>query len=972
MSIDYHRFTSLARQQQQLEYLADIREGDLRRSRLNDAFNNLDNCSPNAQAAMQIHSKVKADEGSDIPLRKLSCSLTQRGRIGENRVPRPRRDSSFSMKGVSKWIGSKVSGRSSSFASFSGATAKALKGQTVYPETDSRCKGLLQESSDTEHHAVMDLEMAHNLGASFEYMSAVADDRALFERTPCLGDIKQADSLDDCYLLSGVASILVQEGGPQAIQKIMRENDDGTVTVRLRTAWLGAETSYVDITVSKDQIYDDAGKAMFSSKAVWVRCLEKAFYCRSLLVHGQHFNYSDPHEAYAALKGVSDSLNTGPKESGDFSDGPEGIREALEKKQPVTISTKASKWAGIRMSTTGLISNHNYAILAAGPDSQQPGAERGFYLFDPYPGVVSAEDTDTDTVQVNTTRSQSAVIFITEAEYQQFFKQEFYTPNRLIQEGTAMPADDADNFLVASLDGEHEIKTQIHAPEERHRVSPISTGADESQKPGDVSPRGGDDSLKNVDELPNKADLTHVSWFDSSSDCVVVGGQVDLVATDDAFLGLYNPEKAHRCDDEGLMPSANQVAWMSSHCPYSYKPNISEGEVEQALLTYLENPTKENEIDLVSALFSKMHDMQQADGVEADPEKYVPLFVSFIKNALSISDYTTYKCKKGSLKIKGLADRFNPQLNQELSRSLTEAEEMGISSDAAVSRYKLFAKIFDYTHEAIEKLEVDEEENLWSGVDEAHFLKDKKERDNYVTDLTSDDTEQSPTVTREESETDESSERDTHHSQPTGYAWNPSGILIPQKKIAAVKLVEPKLVAPNDVFYHVYMPERAQYFNEDGIMPSRLQAAWVAKNWRVPYEPKLDNEAVISAVCNFLENPHDSQFGDQLASKLYSLILNIQIANYKDEAKHGGDPEEYMPEIKAFFQNNLPDIQSLKDADKLLAIEILQEKYFDVYWRFLQAPSKMEAVGINFKAFTQHYNLVVKALGMLYTAIAEA
>ncbi len=111
---------------------------------------------------------------------------------------------------------------------------------------------------------------------SFDYVDI--KDEPLFEKYPSILDIKQG-GIGDCYFLASVTAILNKD--PSIICKMMRENDDKSVTVR----FFDRERKPVYITVDKTIINYELKRADQNTiarrngalGALWVNILEKAF-----------------------------------------------------------------------------------------------------------------------------------------------------------------------------------------------------------------------------------------------------------------------------------------------------------------------------------------------------------------------------------------------------------------------------------------------------------------------------------------------------------------------------------------------------------------------------------------------------------------------------------------------------------------------------------------------------------------------
>ena len=92
----------------------------------------------------------------------------------------------------------------------------------------------------------------------------------LFEHDPRPDDIKQGN-IGDCFLLAALNSILHRPDGSRLIQEMMKDNLDGTITVRMMQA---GQPNYVRI---KKTIVWRFGSAIHNRGAAWVSLLEKTY-----------------------------------------------------------------------------------------------------------------------------------------------------------------------------------------------------------------------------------------------------------------------------------------------------------------------------------------------------------------------------------------------------------------------------------------------------------------------------------------------------------------------------------------------------------------------------------------------------------------------------------------------------------------------------------------------------------------------
>lgn len=114
-------------------------------------------------------------------------------------------------------------------------------------------------------------------------------DNPLFPHEPCANDITQG-YIGDCFYLASIARIA--ETHPEKIKEMMRENKDGSVTVRLYSR--NTEGKYAPVFVTLDKETERLGVFQANAKnSLWVNCLERALAISGLMSRYEH-GYSEP------------------------------------------------------------------------------------------------------------------------------------------------------------------------------------------------------------------------------------------------------------------------------------------------------------------------------------------------------------------------------------------------------------------------------------------------------------------------------------------------------------------------------------------------------------------------------------------------------------------------------------------------------------------------------------------------------
>lgn len=123
-------------------------------------------------------------------------------------------------------------------------------------------------------------------------------DDVLFPHEPSPNDIRQGLGVEDCFMLSGLTKIAASH--PEKIKNAMRDNGDGTVTVRFYDFY-GAEEANrgkaPEDHVAKQPVYITVNKTVrkaagianaYSSGSLWVQLFEKAYVTYRNTVESTH------------------------------------------------------------------------------------------------------------------------------------------------------------------------------------------------------------------------------------------------------------------------------------------------------------------------------------------------------------------------------------------------------------------------------------------------------------------------------------------------------------------------------------------------------------------------------------------------------------------------------------------------------------------------------------------------------------
>jgi hypothetical protein len=122
---------------------------------------------------------------------------------------------------------------------------------------------------------------------------AAGNDVPIFTREPCPDDVNQG-AIGDCYLMAALAAIA--RNNPAAIYNMMKDNGDGTVTVKMyKPTDQAVEEKY--FTIKKTIVSD----GRHSEGALWVPLLEKAYATMGLAVPKGKSLISSTSKSYAKI-----------------------------------------------------------------------------------------------------------------------------------------------------------------------------------------------------------------------------------------------------------------------------------------------------------------------------------------------------------------------------------------------------------------------------------------------------------------------------------------------------------------------------------------------------------------------------------------------------------------------------------------------------------------------------------------------
>lgn len=166
---------------------------------------------------------------------------------------------------------------------------------------DTNFNGALEEvPAGAIHDDYSDTEIATGLWYSSNHD---ASDLPLFAKEPTVDDIEQR-LLGDCYLQAALISMVQQD--PQAIKRCMRDNGNGTVTVRFFKKDAPEQPlipKYVTVTKT---VPKSLGMDTFSANNLWVQMIEKAYVASGL--HKNTARPVDTQRTYSEIEGGHSNL----------------------------------------------------------------------------------------------------------------------------------------------------------------------------------------------------------------------------------------------------------------------------------------------------------------------------------------------------------------------------------------------------------------------------------------------------------------------------------------------------------------------------------------------------------------------------------------------------------------------------------------------------------------------------------------
>jgi Domain of unknown function (DUF4157)/Calpain family cysteine protease len=215
-------------------------------------------------------------------------------------------------------------------------------------------KGYRFKYGDTTYWATQDSFTTEQVGG--KYVDKTTIPLWTKQSPPNIEHIKQG-SLGDCYLLATLASIMLKD--PELPMKMMQDNQDGTVTVKLfnvqKASTPSGFTAAEKFVKVRKSVPEQEGKALYAKDHLWVQMIEKAYaaggFTGNLLrtpsstSETQYKDIGSGNEQHAfrvllgqnaTYKGLSKITGNEEKKDKLFLQ----IQTALQDKKPITLGTK--------------------------------------------------------------------------------------------------------------------------------------------------------------------------------------------------------------------------------------------------------------------------------------------------------------------------------------------------------------------------------------------------------------------------------------------------------------------------------------------------------------------------------------------------------------------------------------------------------------------------------------------------------
>ncbi|MCR5251293.1 MAG: hypothetical protein K6E50_11865 [Lachnospiraceae bacterium] len=200
----------------------------------------------------------------------------------------------------------------------------------------------------------------------------------LFAHEPTINDLRQG-KVSNCYMLAATTSLIQHD--PQAIKRLIRDNGDGTATVRLYRG----PGQPVFIRVDKKVPRLRTGGAILTSGALWMQLIEMAAahvgMFRNKEAGVSSLWYGTGAEWYGMLTGLSAQEDMESLYSSESGEADQKQKDAIFERMRKAADEKAVIHMGTKQSTsTGMNSGHAYTVLGV----KEAGEKRYVTLRNPY------------------------------------------------------------------------------------------------------------------------------------------------------------------------------------------------------------------------------------------------------------------------------------------------------------------------------------------------------------------------------------------------------------------------------------------------------------------------------------------------------------------------------------------------------------------------------------------------------------